>query len=154
MLKFVDFDIVFQEVPNEVTLAINLSLCPNHCEGCHSSFLKEDIGEELTTDRLDEMMEKYGNSITCVSFMGGDGDVVSLARLASYLKRNFKNIKVAWYSGKEDFPECISLEDFDYIKVGPYKKDCGPLNSRSTNQRMYRMSEGEVIEDVTSFFWK
>ena len=48
MLKYVNYDIVFQEFPDEVTLAINLSLCPNGCPGCHSAYLKDDIGEELT----------------------------------------------------------------------------------------------------------
>ena len=153
MLKFVDYDIVFQEVPNEVSLAINLSLCPNNCEGCHSAFLKGDVGEELSTGRLDEIIKKYEGDITCVSFMGGDGDVEALARLAAYVKQNF-SIKVAWYSGKEKLPEEISLVDFDYIKVGPYKKEYGPLNNKSTNQRMYRMSGGEIVEDVTSLFWK
>lgn len=153
MLKFVDYDIVFQEVPNEVSLAINLSLCPNNCEGCHSAFLKGDVGEELSTGRLDEIIKKYEGDITCVSFMGGDGDVEALARLAAYVKQNF-SIKVAWYSGKEKLPEEIPLVDFDYIKVGPYKKDYGPLNNKSTNQRMYRMSGGEIVEDVTSLFWK
>lgn len=153
MLKFVDYDIVFQEVPNEVSLAINLSLCPNNCEGCHSAFLKGDVGEELSTGRLDEIIKKYEGDITCVSFMGGDGDVEALSRLAAYVKQNF-SIKVAWYSGKEKLPEEISLVDFDYIKVGPYKKDYGSLNNKSTNQRMYRMSGGEIVEDVTSLFWK
>ena len=36
MLKYANFDIVFQEVPEEVTLAINISNCPNQCPGCHS----------------------------------------------------------------------------------------------------------------------
>ena len=30
MLKYANYDIVFQEVPDEVTLAINISNCPNH----------------------------------------------------------------------------------------------------------------------------
>ena len=37
MLKYVNHDIVFQEFPDEVTLAINLSCCPNGCTGCHSA---------------------------------------------------------------------------------------------------------------------
>lgn len=41
MLKYVNTDIVFQEFPDEVTLAINLSNCPCHCPGCHSSYLWE-----------------------------------------------------------------------------------------------------------------
>ena len=38
MLKYANFDIVFQEVPDEVTLAINISNCPNQCVGCHSKY--------------------------------------------------------------------------------------------------------------------
>ena len=47
MLKYLTYDIVFQEFPDEVTLAVNLSLCPNKCPGCHSSILMGDIGELL-----------------------------------------------------------------------------------------------------------
>ena len=36
MLKYANFDVVFQEVPDEVTLAINITNCPNQCPGCHS----------------------------------------------------------------------------------------------------------------------
>ena len=49
MLKYTTYDIVFQEFPDEVTLAVNLSLCPNGCPGCHSSYLQGDLGEELTS---------------------------------------------------------------------------------------------------------
>lgn len=33
MLKYAGYDIVFQEIPDEVTLALNLSGCPNGCPG-------------------------------------------------------------------------------------------------------------------------
>ena len=59
MLKFVGYDIVFQEIPDETTLAINLSLCPNRCKGCHSPYLREDRGEELTVEALDKMISEY-----------------------------------------------------------------------------------------------
>ena len=45
MLKYANFDIVFQEVPEEVTLAINISNCPNQCPGCHSKYLWENKGK-------------------------------------------------------------------------------------------------------------
>ena len=48
MLTYVNHDIVFQEFPDEVTLAINLSRCPNRCPGCHSPYLQQEEGEELT----------------------------------------------------------------------------------------------------------
>ena len=62
MLKYVNYDIVFQEFPDEVTLAINLSLCPNGCPGCHSAYLKEDIGEELTEENI--TVKRPGNGIS------------------------------------------------------------------------------------------
>ena len=40
MLKYAGYDIVFQEIPDEVTLALNLSGCPNGCPGCHSPHLQ------------------------------------------------------------------------------------------------------------------
>ena len=36
MLRYTNTDIVFQELPDEVTLAVNLSGCPCRCPGCHS----------------------------------------------------------------------------------------------------------------------
>ena len=52
MLKYVNHDIVFQEFPDEVTLAVNLSRCPCACPGCHSTYLWGDNGEELTEERI------------------------------------------------------------------------------------------------------
>ena len=46
MLKYVDAKVVFAEVPDEVTLAINISNCPCQCKGCHSSYLAQDIGKK------------------------------------------------------------------------------------------------------------
>ena len=64
MLKYYNHDIVFQEYPDEVTLAINLTLCPNRCIGCHSAFLREDIGEELTPERITALIDA-NEGITC-----------------------------------------------------------------------------------------
>ena len=69
MLKYVGYDIVFQEIPDQVTLAINLSLCPNHCVGCHSPYLRNDVGNVLDEKALDEMLAQYVGEVTCVSFM-------------------------------------------------------------------------------------
>ena len=57
-LKVASFDIVFQEIPGEVTLALNLSGCPCHCPGCHSQHLWEDIGEELNAELLDGLLDR------------------------------------------------------------------------------------------------
>lgn len=151
MLKFVDYDIVFQEVPDEVSLAINLSCCPNSCPGCHSPQLQGDIGEILDKNIIGELIEKYGSSITCVAFMGGDNDPQSIESLANYVKKKF-SLKTAWYSGCVNIPQCRT--SFDYIKIGPYVESLGALRSKTTNQRFYKVLCSSCLEDITSFFQK
>lgn len=101
MLRYVDYDIVFQEIPDEVTLAINLSNCPNRCKGCHSPHLLENVGESLTEESLGHLLQKYGKAVTCVCFMGGDAEPFEVERLAGFLHRqSIALVKVGWYSGK------------------------------------------------------
>ena len=104
MLKYINTDIVFQEIPDEVTLAINISNCPCHCPGCHSPFLWKDVGEPLNADALEKMIGEYGKEITCVSFMGGDAEPESINQLAAYIHRKHPTFKVGWYSGKIRIP--------------------------------------------------
>ena len=56
MLKYVDTLVSFQEIPDEISLCINLSNCPNNCPGCHSAYLKDDIGTPLTYTELMRML--------------------------------------------------------------------------------------------------
>ena len=85
MLKYVNTDVVFQEIPDEVSLAINISGCPCRCPGCHSHYLWEDVGLPLTTSAVDDFVMQYGSNITCISFMGGDSDPKSVDQLAQYI---------------------------------------------------------------------
>lgn len=151
MIKFVDTKIVFQEVPDEVSLAINITGCKNNCKGCHSPYLAEDVGKVLTLDVLEYLIKK-NQGITCVSFMGGDNDTVRIDGLAEFVRKCFPSLKVAWYSGRDELSEHIYISNFDYIKLGHYDEECGPLNNPNTNQRMYKISKGELI-DITNRFW-
>ena len=47
-MKYLNTEIGFIEFPNEISLLINITNCPFHCEGCHSPELWENIGIELT----------------------------------------------------------------------------------------------------------
>lgn len=153
MLKYVDAKVVFAEVPDEVTLAINISNCPCQCKGCHSSYLAQDIGKPLNKVSLRELIED-NKGVSCVSFMGGDSDAIHLVALASWVKTH-TNLKVAWYSGRQELADIVAkqLQWFDFIKLGPYKEEFGPLNSRATNQRFYKVNGKELV-DITSKFWK
>ena len=83
MLRLASFDVVFQEIPGEVTLALNLSGCPNRCAGCHSPHLWEEVGEPLDDNLLNSLLSGYGNAITCVCFMGGARRCRALERLCA-----------------------------------------------------------------------
>ncbi len=153
MLRFHNYDVVFQEVPNEVTLAINLTNCPNGCKGCHSPYLMEDTGELLDENVLIGLLEKYKNAITCVCFMGGDSEPQEVERLLVFLRKiTDDRIKTAWYSGKQYLPEDCNLQYFNFIKLGPYIEHLGGLDSVFTNQRFYSI-ENEIMVDMTEQFY-
>ncbi|SCD20622.1 RNR_activ_nrdG3 [Proteiniphilum saccharofermentans] len=148
MLKYVDYDIVFQEIPDEVTLAVNLSNCPYRCRGCHSPHLQQDIGKELNESALAGLLQSYEKAITCICFMGGDADTGELYRLADFVRKSRGGrIKTAWYSGSDRLPE-NSKDHFDFVKTGPYIETLGGLNKRTTNQRLYRIEDDNMI-DIT-----
>ncbi|MDR2914182.1 MAG: anaerobic ribonucleoside-triphosphate reductase activating protein [Tannerella sp.] len=155
MLKYVNFDIVFQEIPDEVTLAINISNCSNGCSGCHSPFLQQDMGETLTEEILTSLLYEYGKSVTCICFMGGDSDPDEIVRLAGFLQtQSFVSVKVGWYSGRQDVPSSFRPDFFQYIKLGPYVEHLGSLKSDTTNQRLYKVDENGQMIDITFRFWK
>ena len=156
MLKYTSCEVVFAEIPNEISLAINISNCPCKCPGCHSPYLAEDIGERLRYDNLISLIHK-NKGITCVAFMGGDADPLSVNVYASIIKEQFPSLKVAWYSGRQELSKDIELSNFDFIKFGSYKEEFGPLNSRTTNQRFYKVvheSGKNVLLNITNKFWK
>ena len=153
MLRYVDTDIVFQEIPDEVTLAVNLSGCPCRCPGCHSKHLWGDVGEPLTADAVECMLDHGPKGVTCLSLMGGDAQPSEVNALAGNLRSRFPRLHLAWWSGRTLLSPAVSLSNFDYIKLGPYLSHLGPLKSPRTNQRLYRVDGGR-LNDITSRFWK
>ena len=151
MLKYVDTLVSFQEVPDEISLCINISNCPCHCEGCHSPYLAEDIGTELTWNELEKLiMNNIG--ISCVCFMGGDSCPDYIEQLALFINyQSWYPLKVAWYSGKSSIPNDLDISLFNYIKVGPYIPKLGGLDKETTNQIMYKVDNGNLI-DITYRF--
>lgn len=154
MLKYVNTGVVFQEIPEEVTLAINISNCPCRCPGCHSKFLWADVGKPLTPSVLDMLISEQGEGVTCVCFMGGDADPVLVAELASHVHNARKGLRVGWYSGRSLIPSSVNKSNFDYIKVGPYIAHLGCLKDRTTNQRLYKKASGDGFVDITERFWR
>ena len=112
-LKYVDTLVSFSEIPDEISLCINISNCPNNCKGCHSSYLKEDIGEELNIASLYDLI-KDNSGVSCVCFMGGDQNPKLINDLAFAVGLlSDKPRKVAWYSGNNHISKEITfLENY------------------------------------------
>lgn len=164
MIKYTDTMVVFSEIPDKISIAVNITNCQNRCIGCHSPELRENIGTELTKEEIDKMI-KENDGINCFLFMGEGNDRNSLLDLAKYIKEKYSDINVALYSGRESV-ENDFLYAFDYIKVGPYISEFGPLNKKTTNQKLYKKIKNYTIFentlgfddshwiDITSDFWK
>ena len=153
--------VVFNEIPDEVTLAIEITNCPGHCEGCHSPWLREDIGEELTPETLRRLIDE-NRGVTCVCFMGEGKDPRALKYLALSVRlRSDYPYRTALYSGRNEVEKEYDTY-FDYIKVGPFIPAKGPLNKETTNQRLYKIEERfgtdfdveTIRHDITYKFWK
>lgn len=156
MLKYVDTMVTFSEIPDEVTLCINISNCPFKCNNCHSPYLREDIGTELDLYELTNLIDK-NKGITCVCIMGGDSSPLSVDDIAQDIKAYYPELKVAWYSGSDYIPKDIYLDNFDFIKIGHYDENKGPINNRNTNQRMYQIVHYNNVNnkiDITKKFWR
>lgn len=157
MLKYVDYSVVFQEVPGEVSLAFTISNCQGNCAGCHSPHLRQDIGQDLERD-LPGLLDKYDGLITCVLFLGEGNDPDALWNCIEMAHQRYKT---ALYSGKESARDVIygakSIGALDYLKVGSYKEERGPISMRTTNQRFYSLmvlSNCVVTRDDTHLFWR
>lgn len=157
MIKYKNYMVVFEEIPDKVTLAVNITNCQNRCVGCHSPELRENIGTELTKEEINKMI-KENDGINCFLFMGEGNDRESLLELAKYVKDTY-NLDIALYSGREK-SEYDLLKIFDFIKIGPYIEMYGPLNKETTNQRLYHIEHFEnsdvefKIVDITDSFWR
>ena len=162
MLKYTNTDIVFQEIPDEVTLAVNLSGCPCHCPGCHSKYLWGNEGEPLTDEALDHLLASQPSGVSCVALMGGDAEPAEVDGIATRLKERHPKLKTAWYSGRSILAKEVNLDHLDYVKLGPYLSHLGPLKSPKTNQRLYLVQHrrdtepgnANTLHDLTPHFWK
>ncbi len=154
-MKFADVKEVFAEIPDEITLAISISGCPIQCKGCHSQYLWEDVGQELSTEVLTNLLREH-LGVSCVCLMGGDQDPKEVNRLVRHIKENSR-VRTAWYSGRKDLDAGVELQNLDYVKLGPWIAERGPLSAPGTNQRFYMVKhEGgaHTLVDQTSRFWK
>lgn len=132
-MNFYDFQIVFQEVPGEISLCFYITGCSIGCEGCHSPFLwNKDKGDELELSLYTSLLEKYQAIASCVLFMGGEWEQ---GTLIDYLKiAQSHGFKTCLYTGQDWIPRSIA-NHLDYVKLGPWITEKGGLDQITTNQQ-------------------
>lgn len=148
MLKYVPgmTNVVLEEIPDRVTLAVEISNCQGNCKGCHSPWLRDDIGEPLTFKAVVSLIEdNFG--VNCFLLLGEGRDRQALLGIAAFIKARYPGIECGLYSGRTEVEKEI-FDAFDYVKTGPYIEELGPLNKETTNQRLYHHGV-----DITSRFW-
>lgn len=153
MLRYLEVALSHREIPGETALCIYLAGCPNRCVECHYPELQDTKTGDILCNNFADILDLYHSQATCVCFMGesaaGQEEVDELQLLTAFAKA--KGFKIGLYSGRD-----VDIESwmrcFDYVKLGSYQKDYGPLDCPTTNQRMYQQIKGFFV-DITSVFW-
>lgn len=136
-MKYLEKQIVFREIPQEISLSYLVTGCPGRCPGCHSAdSWNPDRGNTLTAEVLLQDLEKYRKAITCVLFMGGEWEELTLIHLLKICRD--QQIKTALYTGADDVSEDLKAH-LDYLKTGSYRQDLGGLDSPLTNQTLWHL---------------
>lgn len=151
-----NWELGFREFPGETSLLLNVAGCPNHCEGCHSEYLRLHKGtsiDKIMSIKTDMIFEEQ---YTCIGIMGDGGSFKDMYRLIEFIKKFYKEyynkeIKLGWYSGKDyvDLSESGIAQYFDYVKIGHYDEKYGPLDCATTNQIMLKQTKPCIWENIT-----
>ena len=141
--------LVLQEIPNEISVCISLAGCSHCCPNCHSPHLQDKNGGEfMLLENLNEICEKYKAKATCVLFFGGEHSPERLIRMTKICHQfGFKTGLYSGFSLHELSPELIA--SFEYLKTGSYKEELGGLDKKTTNQRLWKRVDGELV-DITA----
>ncbi|MDH2997601.1 anaerobic ribonucleoside-triphosphate reductase activating protein [Pasteurellaceae bacterium LFhippo2] len=147
-LRFISEEIVWQEVPNETSLAFLISGCPLGCKGCHSAdSWKQSNGTKLCPIYLANRIALYKGLISCVLFMGGEWQEQNLLAMLKLVKE--QGLKTCLYTGLElDQVSDSLLNELDYIKTGRWIAERGGLNSLTTNQRFIDLNTKQILNHL------
>jgi len=143
------------EIPDEISLIIPFAGCGHSCKGCHSvEYQSKESGELININEFYNLISEYINKVSCICFFGGEYDPQIFWYLICAKELGFK---VALYSGYElkELPDYI-LDNVDYIKTGEYVEELGGLDSKTTNQILYKINYNtpQRFIDITTKFWR
>lgn len=138
--------VVFQEVPNEISLCFSITGCKVGCKGCHSTELwHEDNGLSLTNTNFIHWLKKYQGLISCVVFFGGEWQPNAL--IDKLLIAKSHGLKTCLYSGEKHIDINIS-QHLNFLKTGAWQEALGGLDSPITNQVFRDVISGKKLNHL------
>lgn len=148
--------VVFQEVPDEISLCFLITGCNIGCKGCHSSeSWNPTSGFHLSLEHFTKKISEYKDMVSCILFLGGEWESRTLSHFLTVAKNH--GYKTCLYTGLE-LNEFMSNEDtksllscLDFLKTGKWVSELGGLNSLTTNQRFYSINKSS-FHDLTYKF--
>lgn len=156
MIKYTAVELTFAEIPDEINLCFSISNCAGMCQGCHSPELRTNIGKSLKDNIISELEKQPW--VTCVVFLGEALKIPNVyeewREIVDLVRQYRPDLKIAMYSGR-DAVEIDVWPLFDYVKIGSYYEEFGPLNNRKTNQKLYKNDRKfDLKNDITNMFWR
>lgn len=140
------FQVVFQEVPGEISLCFSISGCTLGCTGCHSPFLwKKNSGTLLTVTLFNTILKQYSGLATCVLFMGGEWHYEELIAFLKLSKK--RNYKTCLYTGKDQVSTEL-MSQLTWIKTGKWDPLLGGLENEKTNQKFIEVRTNTILNHL------
>ncbi|WP_111707980.1 anaerobic ribonucleoside-triphosphate reductase activating protein [Lutibacter citreus] len=145
-MNYYNIQVVFQEVPGEISICFSICGCKLKCKGCHSPFLwNEKTGELLTENIFNSTLNKYKGFASTVLFMGGEWHC---KELLGYLQNaQLQGFKTCLYSGEEDIKYELQ-EHLTWLKIGAWNPDLGGLDSAITNQKFIEVKSNRILNNL------
>jgi anaerobic ribonucleoside-triphosphate reductase activating protein len=145
-MNYSDIEIVFQEVPGEISICFTITGCKFQCKGCHSPHLwKEENGKELTLNKYLEILDKYNGFASCVLFMGGEWFLRELIKYLKIAKK--KGFKTCLYTGEAKVDQKL-LSELTWLKTEPWIQNLGGLESEFTNQKFIEIKTNKILNHL------
>lgn len=143
IMRYYQKDVVFQEVPGEISLSYFISGCPIKCKGCHSAETWDlHSGKVLTMVEFVHTLTRYKSFISCVLFMGGEWHE---SELVLFLKKALSlGFKTCLYTGENNISPRLRAH-LTYLKTGPWIPLLGGLDAPTTNQRFIEVITGKCL---------
>jgi len=149
-MKYTAKTVIFNEIPNEVSLCYSISGCGKRCLGCHSSELWEEKENHnsLNIGILEKHLTEYCGMITAIVFLGGEWHEKELISMLTLAKKF--QLKTCLYTSINNLEEINIhlLNVLDYIKIGEFYFELGGLNSKKTNQRFIEVKSGKILNNL------